>query len=198
MSLEGDQSWRRHEVPTFTQVEDTWFLGLGLKQIMGVIIALSVAFAIYQFVSFSFLPSNVRIGLAFACGIIGVGFVVVRPGGRSIFSLALDLIRFMMRAKEYCEDLEELISVESLDDAKRRVEEDKREADAEAERLARAERGEEESGVVGGGLKGGAMAMALRIKGMGGAALARAPGLINRTEESAKREEEEINAERTN
>lgn len=189
----GNDNWRRHEVPTFTQVEDSWIFGLGLKQIMGVVIAISVGFAIYQFASFSFLPGNVRIGLAVGCGIIGVGIVVVRPGGRSVFSLALDVFRFWTRSKEHCELLNDLVSLESLDDKKKRVEEERDETERQEEELARAERGEDDGFAAGDGLKGKALAAGFGAKKILAAAPARALGLIKRNanERDDERDDEE-------
>lgn len=179
----GNDNWRRHEVPTFTQVEDSWIFGLGLKQIMGVIIAVSVGFAIYQLASFSFMPANIRIGFAVGCGIIGVGIAAVRPGGRSLFSLALDVIRFWTRSKEHCELLDDLVSMESIDDKKRRVGEERDEAERQAERLARAERGEDDTDfAAAAGLKGRALAAGMGITQIMAAAPRKARGLIKRDE----------------
>lgn len=179
----GNDNWRRHEVPTFTQVEDSWIFGLGLKQIMGVIIAVSVGFAIYQLASFSFMPANIRVGFAIGCGIIGVGIAVVRPGGRSVFSLALDVIRFWTRSKEHCELLDDLVSLESIDDKKKRVSEERDEAERQAEELARVERGEDDMDfAAAAGLKGRALAAGLGIKRMMATAPDKARGFRKRDE----------------
>ena len=108
-----DESWRRHEVPTYTQAEDTWLLGLSLKQLLAIGIVLAVAGALYQLSPLSFLSQPVRIAIAVTFGAAGAGFIIIRPGGRSMFTIIRELLTFLLSSKEYVDTMEDLISPES-------------------------------------------------------------------------------------
>ena len=114
MTTDGeDQSWRNHEVPTYTQTEDTWLLGLSLRQLLGIGMSLSIAGALYQFSPLVFFPLLVRIGIAVTVGVAGVLFMVVRPGGRSMFSIISALVLFTLADKEYVDVIEDIVSSET-------------------------------------------------------------------------------------
>ena len=53
---EDRDAWRTHEVPTFTQAEDTWLFGLTAKQLLGVVIAVVLGYVVFQFAPLWFLP----------------------------------------------------------------------------------------------------------------------------------------------
>ena len=116
MEREEDQSWRRHEVPTFTETRDVWFFGLTLKQILGLMIVAGIGWAFYNFVSFSFLTQT---GRWIGCGVIGAigfGLIGLRPGGRSVFTLCFELARYFFGAREYLDEVLVIVSPEKQGD----------------------------------------------------------------------------------
>lgn len=125
-----DQSWRRHEVPTFTETRDVWFFGLTLKQILGLMIVAGLAWAFYTFASFSFLTQT---GRWVGCGVIvaiGGGVIALRPGGRSVFSLFFELGRYFFGSKEYLDDVLVIVSPQKQGDIDREAAEKAAEAAA--------------------------------------------------------------------
>ena len=113
MSMEDDQSWRSHEVPTYTQVEDSWILGLSLKQLLGIIVVGGFGYGIFQFAGLDFLPFLARIAVVGVFCAVGVLSVVIRPDGRSLFMIVLEIVRYFIEKKEYGEPLMDLVSSES-------------------------------------------------------------------------------------
>ena len=96
MTTERDDrnAWRTHEVPTFTQAEDTWLFGLTAKQLLGVVIAIVLGYVVFQFAPLWFLPLIVRIGIGAVVGALAAGFVAIRPGGRSMFGIVREYFAF--------------------------------------------------------------------------------------------------------
>lgn len=105
-----DESWRRHEVPTFTQVEDTWIAGLTLKQILGLVMAVGIGYAVFQLAPLWFLPTIFRLGLAAAVTLIIAGFVAIKPGGRSMFGLVNEYISLYFGLRYMVEDIDNLFA----------------------------------------------------------------------------------------
>ena len=116
MSMEDDQSWRTHEVPTYTQAEDSWILGLSLKQLLGIIVVGGFGYGIFQFAGLDFLPFLARIAVVGVFCAVGVLSVVIRPDGRSLFMIVSEIVRYFIEKKEYGEPLMDLVSSESADE----------------------------------------------------------------------------------
>ena len=72
--LKEDTAWRTHVVPTFADTDESWFFGLSLKQIIGVILT----------VSLGFLPFFWKLGLFLLVGFTTLMLILIRPDGRSI------------------------------------------------------------------------------------------------------------------
>ena len=116
MSMEDDQSWRTHEVPTYTQAEDSWILGLSLKQLLGIIVVGGFGYGIFQFAGLEFLPFLARIAVVGVFCAVGVLSVVIRPDGRSLFMILSEIVRYFIEKKEYGEPLMDLVSSESAEE----------------------------------------------------------------------------------
>lgn len=96
---QDDNAWRRHEVPTYTQAQDTWLFGLSFRQLIAIAIGAGVGYAVYQMLFF--LDIWFRIGIGVVVVLISAAFVALKPGGRSLFSVLYELISFQFRTKHY-------------------------------------------------------------------------------------------------
>ena len=89
-----------HDVPTHLQAEDRVLLGLTFPQIVAGMAVLGLACGVWQ--RAAFLPEgHWRIAAAVTFAILGLAGIVVRPGGRALPALVLDLLRFALTPKRY-------------------------------------------------------------------------------------------------
>ena len=111
-----------HDVPTHLQAEDRVLLGLTFPQIVAAMAVLGLAYGVWQ--RAAFLPEgHWRIAAAVTFAILGLAAVVVRPGGRALPAVVLDLLRFALTPKRYGGGIAGLLQppvVESRPKAKRR------------------------------------------------------------------------------
>ena len=89
-----------HDVPTHLQAEDRVLLGLTFPQIVAGMAVLGLAYGVWQ--RAAFLPEgHWRIAAAVTFAILGLAAIVVRPGGRALPAVVLDLLRFALTPKRY-------------------------------------------------------------------------------------------------
>ena len=89
-----------HDVPTHLQAEDRVLLGLTFPQIVAAMAVLGLAYGVWQ--RAAFLPEgHWRIAAAVTFAILGLAAIVVRPGGRALPAVVLDLLRFALTPKRY-------------------------------------------------------------------------------------------------
>ena len=89
-----------HDVPTHLQAEDRVLLGLTFPQIVAGMAVLDLAYGVWQ--RAAFLPEgHWRIGAAVTFATLGLAGIVVRPGGRALPAVVLDLLRFALTPKRY-------------------------------------------------------------------------------------------------
>ena len=97
-----------HDVPTHLQAEDRVLLGLTFPQIVAAMAVLGLAYGVWQ--RAAFLPEgHWRIAAAVTFAILGLAAIVVRPGGRALPALVLDLLRFALTPKRYGGDIAGLL-----------------------------------------------------------------------------------------
>ena len=110
-----------HDVPTHLQAEDRVLLGLTFPQIVAGMAVLGLAYGVWQ--RAAFLPEgHWRIAAAVTFAILGLAAIVVRPGGRALPAVVLDLLRFALTPKRYGGEIAGLLQppvVESRPKAKR-------------------------------------------------------------------------------
>ena len=110
-----------HDVPTHLQAEDRVLLGLTFPQIVAAMAVLGLAYGVWQ--RAAFLPEgHWRIAAAVTFAILGLAAIVVRPGGRALPAVVLDLLRFALTPKRYGGGIAGLLQppvVESRPKAKR-------------------------------------------------------------------------------
>ena len=91
---------REHEVPTHLQTEDKVLLGLTFPQIVSIAAVVGLAYGLWK--QAAFLPDGAfRLGAAIVVGLLGLAMVAVRPGGRGLPIVILDLLRFALSPKRY-------------------------------------------------------------------------------------------------
>ena len=91
---------REHEVSTHLQTEDKVLLGLTFPQIVAIAAVVGLAYGLWK--QAAFLPDGAfRLGAAIAVGLLGLAMVAVRPGGRGLPTVILDLLRFALSPKRY-------------------------------------------------------------------------------------------------
>ena len=91
---------REHEVPTHLQTEDKVLLGLTFPQIVAIAAVVGLAYGLWK--QAAFLPDGAfRLGAAIVVGLLGLAMVAVRPGGRGLPIVILDLLRFALSPKRY-------------------------------------------------------------------------------------------------
>ena len=112
--------WRTHEVPTFTQAEDTWLFGLTAKQLLGVVIAVVLGWVVFQFVPLWFLPFLVRLGVGAVVGVLVACFVAIRPGGRSMFGIVSEYFGFRFGSRYHVSEVRDLIRRRPMERSQRR------------------------------------------------------------------------------
>ena len=91
---------REHEVPTHLQAEDKVLLGLTFPQIVAGAAVVGLAYGLWRHAAF--LPEGQwRLAAAITFALLGLAAVAVRPGGRALPVLVLDLLRFALSPKRY-------------------------------------------------------------------------------------------------
>ena len=108
-----DHSWRRHEVPTYTEAQDTWLFGLSFRQLIWVAVGGGLGYAAYQ--SSGFLPFFGRVGLGALVLLLTITFVAIRPGGRSFFAVIRDLLAYRFGSKHYSDLVRHLVTTEPVE-----------------------------------------------------------------------------------
>ena len=108
-----DHSWRRHEVPTYTEAQDTWLFGLSFRQLIWVAVGGGLGYGAYQFVWF--LPFFGRVGLGVIVLLLTVMFVAIRPGGRSFFAVTRELLAYQFGSKHYSDLTRHLVTTEPVE-----------------------------------------------------------------------------------
>ena len=71
-----------YELPTHLQVEDALIAGLTARQLLRLVIGVSLAYGMWDQVVW--LPPEVRLALAAVLAVIGILFALLRPGGRPL------------------------------------------------------------------------------------------------------------------
>ena len=121
MTTERDnESWRTHEVPTFTQAEDTWIAGLTARQLLGLVIAVTLGYVVYQFSPLWFLPMLARIAVGVAVGLLLAGFVAIKPGGRTMFSVMREYVAFRFGPRYHVSAVRHLVATRPMEQYRRR------------------------------------------------------------------------------
>ena len=97
---------REHEVPTHVQAEDKVLLWLTFPQVVAVTAVCAIAYGAYRYAPVG--PTEVRLGLAVAVGVVGMAMVVGRIGGRKLPLVAADLLKYWLGARRYAGTAAEL------------------------------------------------------------------------------------------
>ncbi len=108
-----DNSWRRHEVPTYTEAQDTFLFGLSFRQLIAIVIGCGVGYAVYQVLWF--LGFWYRIGAGGVVVVLSAAFIALKPGGRSLFGVLFELISYQFRSKHYSDLVRHIISTGPID-----------------------------------------------------------------------------------
>ena len=101
---------REHEVPTHLQAEDRVLLWFTFPQIVAVIAVCALAYGAYRYAPG---PSEMRIALAAAIGILGSASIVGRIGGRGLPAVLADLLRFRLMPRRYAGKVADLVRSEA-------------------------------------------------------------------------------------
>ena len=108
-----DNSWRRHEVPTYTEAQDTWLFGLSFRQLIAIAIGAGVGYAVYQILWF--LGLWYRIGAGGVVVVFASAFIAVKPGGRSLFVVLFELISYQFRSRHYSDLVRHIVATGPID-----------------------------------------------------------------------------------
>ena len=121
MTTDRDEAaWSTHEVPTFTQAEDTWIAGLTARQLLGLMIAATLGYVVYQFSPLWFLPLLARIAVGVAVGLLIAGFVAIKPGGRTMFVVIGEYVAFRFGPRYHVSAVSHLVASRPLEQYRRR------------------------------------------------------------------------------
>ncbi len=101
---------REHEVPTHVQAEDRVLLGFTFPQIVAVVAVCALSYGAYRYAPVG--PSEVRMALAVLFGLVGVGMVVGKIGGRRLPLVAADLLKYRLGARRYAGPVAQLVRAE--------------------------------------------------------------------------------------
>ena len=110
---QDDNAWRRHEVPTYTEAQDTWLFGLSFRQLIAIAIGGGIGYGAYTILFF--LDFWFRLGVGVAVLILSAAFVALKPGGRSLFSVLFELLSFQFRTKHYTDLTRHVVTTAPLD-----------------------------------------------------------------------------------
>ena len=90
---------KEHEVPTHVQAEDRVLLWFTFPQIAAMMASCGLAYGVWRYAPVG--PSEVRIGLAVAVGLVGIVGAVGKIGGRRLPLAAADLLKFRLMPRLY-------------------------------------------------------------------------------------------------
>ena len=90
---------RAHEVPTHIGAEDKVLLWFTFPQIVAMIATCALAYGAYRMAPIG--PSEVRLGIAVALGLLGLAAIVGKIGGRSLPLVTADLLRYALGPRRY-------------------------------------------------------------------------------------------------
>ena len=90
---------KEHEVPTHVQAEDRVLLWFTFPQIAAMMASCGLAYGVWSYAPVG--PSEVRIGLAVAVGLVGIVAAVGKIGGRSLPLATADLLKFKLMPRCY-------------------------------------------------------------------------------------------------
>ena len=110
---QDDNAWRRHEVPTYTEAQDTWLFGLSFRQLIAIAIGCGVGYAVYQMLWF--LGIWFRIGAGVMVVALSAAFIALKPGGRSLFAALYELISYQFRSKHYSDLVRHIVASGPID-----------------------------------------------------------------------------------
>ena len=121
MTTERDEEgWRTHEVPTFTQAEDTWIAGLTARQLLGLVMAVTFGYVVYQFSPLWFLPVLARIAAGVTVGLVIAGFVAIKPGGRTMLAVVGEYVAFRLGPRYHVSEVRHLVATRPMERYRRR------------------------------------------------------------------------------
>ena len=98
---------RAHEVPTHIGAEDKVLLWFTFPQIVAMIATCALAYGAYRMAPIG--PSEVRLGIAVALGLLGLAAIVGKIGGRSLPLVTADLLRYALGPRRYAGTPAELV-----------------------------------------------------------------------------------------
>ncbi len=101
---------REHEVPTHLQAEDRVLLWFTFPQIVAVTAVCALAYGAYRYAPG---PSELRVVLAVAIGVLGIASTVGRIGGRGLPAVLADLLRFGLAPRRYSGTVADLLRGEA-------------------------------------------------------------------------------------
>ncbi len=101
---------RAHEVPTHIGAEDKVLLWFTFPQIVVMIATCALAYGAYRMAPIG--PSEVRLGIAVALGLLGLAAIVGKIGGRSLPLVTADLLRYALGPRRYAGTPAELVRSE--------------------------------------------------------------------------------------
>jgi hypothetical protein len=87
----------RHEIPTHLAVEDRLVLGLSARQAMYLIAAVAGGYSAWN--EATALPSELRLGLAALCLLLGAALALVRPAGRGLDEWLFVVLHYLATPK---------------------------------------------------------------------------------------------------
>ena len=115
-----DEGWRTHEVPTFTQAEDTWIAGLTARQLLGLVMAVTFGYVTYQFSPLWFLPTLARVVAGVTVALVMAGFVAIKPGGRTMFAVIGEYVAFRLGPRYHVSAVRHLVATRPMEQYRRR------------------------------------------------------------------------------
>ncbi len=115
-----NEGWRTHEVPTFTQAEDTWIAGLTARQLLGLVMAVTLGYVTYQFSPLWFLPTLARIAAGVTVALVIAGFVAIKPGGRTMFAVLGEYVAFRLGPRYHVSTVRHLVATRPMEQYRRR------------------------------------------------------------------------------
>ena len=98
---------RAHEVPTHIGAEDKVLLWFTFPRIVAMIATCALAYGAYRMAPIG--PSEVRLGIAVALGLLGLAAIVGKIGGRSLPLVTADLLRYALGPRRYAGTTAELV-----------------------------------------------------------------------------------------
>ena len=98
---------RDHEVPTHLGTEDKVLLGFTFPQIVAAASVVGRAYGVWSHAAF-LPPGAPRVVVALLIAVLGLTGIAVRPGGRSLPSVVLSVVRYWLMPRHFEGNVEEL------------------------------------------------------------------------------------------